>query len=84
MGADGTRVYVTGYSYRGKATGGDFATLGYDTSTGAVVWSRFFDAGHDENDVGWSIAADPDGSKVFVSGRVGETQPDYGTVAYAA
>ena len=81
---DGTAAYVTGYSYRGPATGGDFTTLAYDAASGAVRWSRSFDGGHGENDVAWSVAADPDGSKVFVCGRIGETQPDYGTVAYAA
>jgi WD40 repeat protein len=81
---DGSKVFVTGQSFRGAVTGEDFATFAYSASTGAVLWSSFHSSAGRETDVAWSIAASPDGSKVFVTGRAGSTQPDYATVAYAA
>ena len=38
---DGTRVFVTGYSARARTgPGGEFATIGYKTATGARLWAR--------------------------------------------
>jgi outer membrane protein assembly factor BamB len=81
---DGTTVYVTGLSYQGRTTGEDVTTFAYGVGTGVVRWSAFYVGPGHETDVGWSVAAGPDGSKVFVTGRVGYTQPDYVTIAYAA
>ena len=81
---DGTTVYVTGLSYQGRTTGEDVTTFAYAVQTGVVRWSRLYAGPGHETDVGWSVAAGADGSKVFVTGRIGYTQPDYITIAYAA
>jgi len=83
---DGSRVFVTGDS-RGLNgnTDADYATLGYDASTGAQLWvSRYADPVNSD-DVASAVVASSDGSKVFVTGWIGaQTGPDYGTVAYDA
>jgi hypothetical protein len=81
---DGSTVYVTGLSYQGRTTGEDVTTFAYAVQTGVVRWSRFYAGPGHETDVGWSVAAGAEGAKVFVTGRIGYTQPDYITIAYAA
>lgn len=80
---DGSRVFLTGQSI-GAGTGWDFATVGYDTATGAQAWGARYDgSGH-----GWdepaSLAASPDGSRLYVTGESlgGASSFDYATVAY--
>jgi DNA-binding beta-propeller fold protein YncE len=85
VSADGSKVYVTGRSDRvvGDA---DYATIAYDAATGVVQWlERFSGPGH-SFDIGYSVAASPDGSKVFVTGSSWGTDStfDYATLAYAA
>lgn len=82
---DGIRLYVTGQSYAG-ATQDDYATVAYDTATGARVWvSRYSGPGYGDD---WAnaIAVSPDGFRVFVTGARYKpgTKEDYGTVAYDA
>jgi DNA-binding beta-propeller fold protein YncE len=84
MSPDGERAYVTGESWRGRTSGEDVSTLAYDVATGTRLWSWFSSGSGRQTDVGWSVAASLDGSKAFVAGRVGSTQPDYITIAYAA
>ena len=81
---DGTTVYVTGFISNGPLSGEDFGTFAYRASTGALLWSRFFSSAGRQLDEAWSVAASPDGSKVFVAGEVGGFPADYATIAYAA
>src|SRR6266700_4082307 len=70
----GDRVYVTGSSYGGSATGYDYATAAYDAATGARLWVARY------NRTMWddarAVAVSPDGSTLYVIGS--------GTVAYNA
>src|SRR5205814_2331759 len=80
---DGSKVFVTGTSFRSEFDN-DFLTVAYDASTGAQLWSARYD--HDDFDYTRAIAVSPDGSKVFVTGASkGDSTPnDYATVAYDA
>jgi hypothetical protein len=82
---DGSTVFVTGFSL-GATTHNDYATAAYEATTGSVLWARRFNDPGDFNDVAVSVAASPDGSKVFV---IGYFYPDgfysqFGAVAYGA
>ena len=81
---DGSKVFATGESDSGRVTGFDYATVGYDASTGAKLWAKIF--GGPQNDEAFSVAASPNGSRVFVTGVWGVTSvdSDYATVAYDA
>ena len=82
----GGTVYVTGQSY-GTTTGVvDYATVAYNTATGARQWvARYNGPAHSLSNVPSSVAVSPDGKTVFVTGKsvVGQFG-DYATVAYAA
>jgi WD40 repeat protein len=81
--SDGSIVFVTGWS-EGSATGPDYATTAYDAITGALLWAVRYDGLASAEDRAFAIAASPDGTAVFVTGRsagVG-TDLDYTTVAY--
>lgn len=82
---DGTKVFVTGYSY-GSSGYADYATLAYDASTGATLWIRRYDGPAKNQDVAYSLAVSLDGTNVFVTGySVRSTSGhDYATLAYAA
>jgi len=76
-------VVVTGRSDGGPSSL-DFATVAYDASTGAQRWaSRDFTDG-DFTDSPFSLAIDPSGNAVFVTGYREFVGPqfDYATVAY--
>jgi hypothetical protein len=81
---DGSRVFVTGAS--GGSTGSsDYATVAYDASTGATLWSRRYT--RPGNEVAVDLGVSPDGSQVFVTGRSEEATSgryDYATVGYDA
>jgi WD40 repeat protein len=82
---DGTEVFVTGVS--AGTAGDDYATLAYDAATGAQLWLMRYDGPAMGKDNASSMAASPDGSKVFVTGGSwggGSSGSDYATVAYAA
>ena len=87
----GSRVFVTGKSDGGPATGDDYGTVAYSAATGGQLWvSRYSGAG-DRADIAYSVAVSPGGSRVFVTGGsdggrgTGEqTGDDYATVAYSA
>jgi DNA-binding beta-propeller fold protein YncE len=83
---DGSTVFVTGESV-GTGPGADFATIAYDTTTGARRWLKRYDGPIHFFDSAASIAASSDGTKVFVTGESIVSRAhgaDYVTVAYAA
>jgi DNA-binding beta-propeller fold protein YncE len=85
---DGTRAFVTGYSARaGTGPGGEFATVGYKTATGARLWARRYHGPAGGTADARSVAISPDGRTVFVTGtilNVQRTDEDYVTIAYQA
>jgi outer membrane protein assembly factor BamB len=76
------RVYVTGSSWGGSATGDDYATVAYDIRTGVRVWLRRYNGPASGSDVAGSLAAR--GGRVFVTGASAGTisGSDYATIAY--
>ncbi|WP_157987752.1 S8 family serine peptidase [Jiangella endophytica] len=91
LSPDGTRVYVTGLSVgRGVgASGGDYATLAYDASTGDELWLARYNGPGDDFDNARAVGVSPDGGTVLVTGQVqlrtgATSHTDYGTVAYDA
>jgi hypothetical protein len=80
---DGTQVFVGG-SAVGPTGNEDYATVAYDATTGARVWSTRYNGPGDNVDAVHAVAVSPDGSLVFVTGVVRMTTEDYGTVAYDA
>jgi outer membrane protein assembly factor BamB len=71
----GDRVFVTGSSYGGSATGFDYATAAYDAATGARLWVARYS--RTTGDSARAVAVSPDGSMVYVTG-------EFDTVAYNA
>jgi WD40 repeat protein len=82
---DGSRVFVTGQSFGGTGTGGDYATIAYDAATGAELWTARYNGPSNGEDYAYAVAASPDGSKVFVTGFSDRaSSSDYVTIAYEA
>ncbi len=86
MSPDGLKVFVTGSSYGGIATGYDYATVAYDAATGGRLWVKRYNGPGNVLDYARAVTAAPDGSKVFVTGgSTGVTNDqDYATAAYDA
>ena len=84
VSSDGTKLFVTGYSSDLASGEGDYLTVAYDASTGVKVWAKRYDGPESGNDAAWSVAASPDGTKLFVTGSSAgsTTGDDYATVAY--
>jgi hypothetical protein len=82
---DGSAVFVTGASSRASGLT-DYATVAYDASTGAKLWSARYNGPAHGLDVAHVLRTSPDGSAVFVTGlSTGSTSGyDYTTVAYDA
>jgi hypothetical protein len=82
---DGTMVFLTGYS-TGSTSGGDYATVAYDASTGAKLWAKRYNGTGNGSDSASAVGASIDGAMVFVTGySTGSTSGyDYATVAYDA
>lgn len=89
---DGSTVVVTGWSYGGGATQGDYATVAYNASSGARLWVSRYNGPTNGEDAATAVALSHDGSTVFVTGEsqgtTGQSQgtigKNYATVAYAA
>ena len=90
---DGTKVFVTGSSYSGSATGGDYVTVAYSAATGARLWVKRYNGPANKADRAISVAVSPGGTRVFVTGSSETSTPsvehpgfydDYATVAYNA
>jgi 6-phosphogluconolactonase (cycloisomerase 2 family) len=62
---DGTRLIVTGESV-GSGTEADYATVAYDTASGAQVWASRYAT--PQLDLGLGLAVSPDGSRVAITG----------------
>lgn len=92
IAVDDSGVYVTGYSYggdpAGEGTGFDYATIGYNKSTGVPLWTAArYNGPADRFDRATSIAADPNG--IYVTGYSYGGDPadegtdyDYATIKY--
>jgi hypothetical protein len=84
---DGSQVFVTGSSVGSVTIEGydeDYATLAYDATTGARIWTRRYDGPANGSDYAQALSVSPDGSSVFVTGgSEGETNSDLLTVAYS-
>jgi hypothetical protein len=79
---NGSTVVVTGQS-GGAATGFDFVTIGYNATTGALLWQARYDGPAHGNDNPIALQTSPDGALVFVSGTsIGVTGEDFLTLAY--
>ena len=86
MTVSGSTVYVTGSSL-GTNNGYDYATVAYNTATGAQLWVKRYNGAALGNRGANSVAASPDGKTVFVTGSSyagSTTDYDYATVAYNA
>jgi hypothetical protein len=79
-------VFVTGSSEASLTTEQDFATIAYDSVTGASLWTQRYDGPTHGEDIPTAIAVSPDGSRVFVTGSttIGFSQDDFQTIAYDA
>jgi hypothetical protein len=81
----GARVFVTGWTYSAE-TSFDYATVAHDANTGALVWISTYNGPTDSSDSAYSVAIDPSGTRVYVTGNVlrGGPSYDYATLAYRA
>ncbi len=80
-------VVVTGTSQGKTALGHlDYATVAYNTGTGAQLWVSRYNGPGDGNDIATAVAFNPSGAAVYVTGgSAGSgTGDDYATVAYDA
>jgi len=83
---DGDRLFVTGFS-QSSSTGLDFATVAYDTGTGARLWVRRYNGPGDVDDKANAIGVGPGGGMIYVTGfgyRTPVGPGDFITVAYDA
>jgi hypothetical protein len=78
----GARVFVTGNS-RGRDGSVDYATVGYETSTGSEIWVRPYDGPGGHRDLAYSAAVSPVGGTMFITGESqGISTYDFATIAY--
>jgi hypothetical protein len=84
ISSDGITAYVTGTS-RGETSGSDFATIAYNTMTGATLWTTRFDGAAHEDDYAVGLALAPDGNVLYVTGSAvgNSTGRDFAVIAYS-
>ena len=82
---DGRTVFVTGYN-TGATSGEDYATIAYNTATGAQRWVKRYNGPGNGGDFARSVAVGPGGKTVFVTGTSDGTTSgsDWATIAYNA
>jgi PQQ-like domain len=84
---DGTQLFVTGSS-QGSLGDDDYATIAYDTATGATRWLRRYDGPAHGEDTAQSVVITPDSATVIVTGSSDRDprryRDDYTTIAYSA
>jgi DNA-binding beta-propeller fold protein YncE len=80
---DGSTVYVTGVS-TGALTDFDYATIAYETATGAESWSNRYDGPASGFDAPNGIAVGPSGDRLYVTGTSAGSGgiPDYATIVF--
>lgn len=80
---DGGMVIVAGWGY-GNQTLADFTAVEYEVATGKQL--HVARAGRQSSDAVKAIVLSPDGSRVFMTGSVGQGEglTDFGTIAYAS
>jgi len=95
---DGRMIVVVGETFRSSVRAGRLsaevlwsslmASVAYDAKTGEQLWARTLAGGmkYDQFASAWSVGVTPDGSKIFVTGNVGDKNgvQVYATVAYSA
>ena len=86
VSSGGSTVFVTGYSGSQTTGGYDYATVAYNTATGAQLWVKRYNGPLGGSDQAHSVAVSPNGKTVFVTGSSFGTGNgnDYATVAYSA
>jgi hypothetical protein len=80
---DGARIYVTGKSF-GESSDEDYATVAYDGSTGAELWTTRYNGPGNSQDIANALGVSSDGSRVYVTGESKGGTVDYATVFYQA
>jgi len=81
---DGTKVFVTGGSFRNGGESSGMATVAYRASDGARLWAARLNSPF--GNTGARAIVSPGGNRVFVTGQVQSktANAQYGTVAYNA
>ncbi len=80
---DGSTVFVTGESGL-TISPNDYATLAYDTQTGAQLWLDRYGT-PEGNDIARALGVSTDGTTIFVTGQAGTAaDSDFVTIAYDA
>ena len=79
---DGRTVIVTGGN-GGIITDTDYVTIAYRAGTGGRIWLKRYDGPAGLDDAGISLAANPAGTKVFVTGTSWSAQTAYDIVTIA-
>ena len=80
MSTDGSKVFVTGRS-TGSPGDLDFATVAYNATTGAAIWTKRYNGPGFGNDGAYALAVSGDMSQVIVAGFTGS---EYATLTYNA
>lgn len=82
ISADGLSLYITGYSFY-PATNNDFATLKYNATTGAILWTTIFNGPSSNSDQAVKMKLDA-AQNIFITGNShgGATNLDYSTIKY--
>ena len=82
---NGSRVFVTGYSFGILTNNNEYATVAYNAETGAELWWVRYDSPGSKWDEAFALDVSPDSATVFVTGSSGDEEArDYVTLAYEA